>query len=211
MRHSICYIVGAGEDFGLDFTPRAEDMVVAADAGYRRLQEVGIRPQAVVGDFDSLGAAPAGEQVITLPKIKDITDTWAAIRLGMERGYRRFFLYGCTGGRFEHTLANLQTVADLARQGMECRLFDKTQVITAISGGSIHFGPERRGFVSVFSHTDECTGVTIQGLKYTLDNARLNNHFPLGVSNEFLGVPSSVTIGTGTAILVYDRKLPQKN
>ncbi len=89
---------------------------------------------------------------------------------------------------------------------MEGRLFDKTQVITAISGGTIQFGPERKGFVSVFSYTNECTGVTIQGLKYPLDNARLTSRFPLGVSNEFLGIPSSVTIGVGTALLVYDRK-----
>ena len=206
MRRPICYVVGAGEDFGLDFVPQDGDMVIAADAGYRQLQAAGIKPQVVIGDFDSLGAAPAGEEIITLPKIKDITDTWAAIHLGMKKGYRRFFLYSCTGGRFEHTLANLQTLADLAQQGMEGRLFDKTQVITAISGGTIQFGPERKGFVSVFSYTNECTGVTIQGLKYPLENARLTSRFPLGVSNEFLGIPSSVTIGTGTALLVYDRK-----
>lgn len=211
MEAPICYIVGAGEDYGLDFTPRMEDLVIAADAGYRLVQAAGIRPHVVIGDFDSLGAAPAGEQIVVLPKVKDITDTWAAIQLGMERGCRRFFLYGCTGGRFEHTLANLQTVAALAQQGMECRLFDRTQVITAISGGTVRFGPERKGFLSVFSHTDECTGVTLQGLKYTLDNARLTNHFPLGVSNEFLGVPSAVTIGSGTAILIYDKMLPQSN
>ncbi len=207
----ICYIVGAGEDYGLDFLPRTEDMVIAADAGYRIVQAAGIRPDVVIGDFDSLGAAPVGEQIVILPKVKDITDTWAAIQMGMERGYRRFFLYGCTGGRFEHTLANLQTVAALARQGAECCLLDKTQVITAISDGTVRFEPERKGFLSVFSHTDECTGVTLQGLKYTLNNARLTNRFPLGVSNEFLGVPSAVTIGSGTAILIYDRLLPQRN
>lgn len=207
MRRPICYIAGAGEDFGLDFVPQAEDMVIAADAGYLQLQKAGIKPQAVVGDFDSLGAVPEGEQVISLPKIKDVTDTWAAIHLGIERGYRRFFLYGCTGGRFEHTLANIQIVADLAQQGMECRLFDRKQVITAISGGTVCFGPERKGFVSVFAHSDQCAGVTIQGLKYELQNATLNNRFPLGVSNEFLGIPSSVTIEAGTAILVYDRKI----
>ena len=208
MGQAICYIVGAGEDFGLDFQPRAEDLVIAADGGYRRLKEAGIVPQLVIGDFDSLGAAPEEEQVITLPKVKDITDTWAAIQLGKERGYRRFFLYGCTGERIEHTLANIQTVADLVRDGMEGCLLDRTQVITAISGGTVEFGPERSGFLSVFAYTDRCTGVTLKGLKYELDQAELTNRFPLGVSNEFLGKQSSVTIETGTAILVYDRKNP---
>lgn len=202
----VCYIVGAGEDYGLDFCPKDGDLVLAADAGYLRLKAAGLRPRIVVGDFDTLGAPPAGEQVVTLPKIKDVTDTWAAIQLGLERGYRCFALYGCTGGRFEHTLANLQIVADLAARGMECQLVDRTQVITAVSNGTVNFGPERRGFVSVFAHSDLCAGVTIRGMKYELENGELTNRFPLGVSNEFLGVPSSVTIGKGTAILVFDRK-----
>ena len=206
MRRPICYVVGAGEDYGLDSVPREEDLVIAADAGYRRLKAAGLRPRLVVGDFDTLGAPPEDEQVVTLPKIKDVTDTWAAIQLGLERGYRSFALYGCTGGRFEHTMANLQILADLAAGGVESRLVDKTQVITAISGGTLSFGPECRGFVSVFSHSDVSTGVTIRGMKYELEGAELTNRFPLGVSNEFLGVPSSVTVEKGTLLVVFNRK-----
>ena len=202
---NICYIVGAGEDYGLDFVPKEQDLVIAADGGYRVLTEAGIRPDLVIGDFDSLGAVPQEDQVITLPTVKDVTDTWAAIELGKERGYRRFFLYGCTGGRFEHTMANIQTAAALAQDGMECRIFDKSQIITALSGGTMTFGADKSGFLSVFSHTDHCTGVTLKGLKYELDNAELTNTFPLGVSNEFLGKPSAVTVETGIAILIFDR------
>lgn len=205
MNTGICYIVGAGEIFSLDFQPTEQDIVIAADGGYRNLCQAGIRPNLVVGDFDSLGAAPQGEQVIVLPKVKDVTDTWAAIREGEARGFRQFFLYGCTGGRLDHTLANIQTAADVAARGMECKIYDKTQIITAICGGTLHFGTERTGFISVFSHSDRCTGVCIRGMKYELEQAELSNRFPLGVSNEFQGVPSEITIGTGTAILVYDR------
>ena len=202
---NICYIVGAGEDYGLDFVPKEQDLVIAADGGYRVLTEAGIHPDLVIGDFDSLGAAPQEDQVITLPTVKDVTDTWAAIELGKERGYRRFFLYGCTGGRFEHTMANIQTAAALAQDGMECRIFDKTQIIAALSGGTMTFGADKSGFLSVFSHTDRCTGVTLKGLKYELEDAQLSNTFPLGVSNEFLGKPSAVTVETGIAILIFDR------
>ena len=202
---NICYIVGAGEDYGLDFVPKEQDLVIAADGGYRVLTEAGIRPDLVIGDFDSLGAAPQEDQVITLPTVKDVTDTWAAIELGKKRGYRRFFLYGCTGGRFEHTVANMQTAAALAQDGMECRIFDKSQIITALSGGTMTFGADKSGFLSVFSHTDRCTGVTLKGLKYELEDAQFSNTFPLGVSNEFLGKPSAVTVETGIAILIFDR------
>lgn len=202
---NICYIVGAGENFGLDFVPAPEDLLIAADGGYRAVLAAGLRPDVVIGDFDSLGAAPSGAEVITLPTVKDVTDTWAAIDLGIQRGYRRFFLYGCTGGRFDHTLANIQTVADAAMRSLECRLFDRAQVITAICRGSLHFDETCKGFLSVFAHSDLCTGVTLRGFKYPLENAELTNRFPLGVSNEFLGTPADLSVKTGTLILVYDR------
>lgn len=202
---NICYIVGAGEDFGLDFIPATGDLLIAADGGYRAVLSAGLHPQVVIGDFDSLGHIPPEGEVLTLPAVKDVTDTWAAIRLGMERGYKRFFLYGCTGGRFEHTLANVQTVADIASRGMECRLFDRTQVITGICNGVMEFSPEHRGFLSVFAHSDRCTGVTIRGMKYELQDAELTNRFPLGVSNEFTGQLGLVQVDHGIAILIYDR------
>ena len=201
----VCYIIGAGEDCGLDFLPGADDFVIAADGGYSRLLQAGIHPDLVIGDFDSLGAAPEKETVITLPVVKDVTDTWAAIELGKEKGYREFWIYGGTGGRFDHTLANVQTLAALAELGMQGYLVGMTQITTAVSGKTMEFGPERSGFLSVFSHTDRCTGVSMEGLKYELQNAELSNRFPLGVSNEFLGVPGKLTVGEGIAIVVMER------
>lgn len=202
---AVCYIVGAGEDYGLDFLPREGDLVIAADGGLDRVLAAGIRPDLVIGDFDSLGHIPNGDEVVVLPRVKDITDTWAAIELGKERGCRCFWLYGCTGGRFDHTLANIQTLAALAEAGMRGVLVDRDQVITALSCGTMAFGAEEQGFLSVFSHTDRCSGVTLKGLKYELEDAELTNRFPLGVSNEFVGKRSSVIVGEGTLILVLDK------
>lgn len=205
MGEPICYIVGAGEDYGLDFVPQAGDLLIAADGGYARVKAAGLQPDLIIGDFDSLGRIPQEDHVITLPTVKDVTDTWAAIELGKERGYRRFWLYGCTGGRIDHTLANLQTLAALAEQGMTGVLVDQHQMITALRNGAMDFTPERTGFLSVFSHTDRCTGVCLKGLKYELEHAELTNRFPLGVSNEFVGTPSRVSVENGTLILVLDR------
>lgn len=202
----ICYIVGAGENCGLDFIPDREDLVIAADGGYAAVKAAGIAPHVVIGDFDSLGAAPSGEQVIALPTVKDVTDTYAAIDYALERGYETFYLYGCTGGRIDHTIANIQTAADLAGKGKHCLIFGKDQVITAVSSETVTFSKSSTGFLSIFSHTDACEDVSLKGLKYELENAELTNRFPLGVSNEFIGQKATVTVGRGIAILVYDRK-----
>ncbi len=202
----ICYIVGAGEDCGLDFVPGKEDLVIAADGGYTALQAAGLAPHVVIGDFDSLGAAPKEEQVITLPTVKDVTDTYAAIDYALKQGYETFYLYGCTGGRVDHTIANIQTTADLAVKGKRCLIFGKDQIVTAIASETVTFSEHSEGFLSVFAHGDVCKGVCLKGLKYELDDAELTNRFPLGVSNEFIGKKATVTIGSGVAVLIYDRK-----
>lgn len=201
-----CYIVGAGEHYGLDIAPGEADLLAAADGGYARVVEAGLRPDVVIGDFDSLGKTPDAEQVICLPRVKDVTDTWAAVEWGMEQGATEFRLYGCTGGRVDHTLANVQTAAAIAEKGMHCLLFGKDQIITALGRGTVLFPAGCTGYISVFSFTDSCT-VTLQGLRYELEHARLSSRFPLGVSNEFAGTPACVRVEEGTALLVFDRKL----
>lgn len=200
---SICYIVGAGECKKLDFTKKDGDIVIAADGGYKYLQQAGIKPDIVIGDFDSLGKAPEGEKIIRLKPEKDVTDTYAAVSEGIKCGYSRFNIYGASGGRIEHTLANIQLIASLAEKNMQASIFDGSTVITAITAKTLRFDSAYNGYISIFAHSDKCTGVCLRGLKYPLENAELNNLFPLGVSNEFLGVESEIVIGNGTAIIVY--------
>lgn len=200
---SICYIVGAGECKKLDFTKKDGDIVIAADGGYKYLQRAGIKPDIVIGDFDSLGKAPEGEKIIRLKPEKDVTDTYAAVSEGIKCGYSRFNIYGASGGRIEHTLANIQLIASLAEKNMQASIFDGSTVITAITAKALRFDSAYNGYISIFAHSDKCTGVCLRGLKYPLENAELSNLFPLGVSNEFLGVESEIVIGNGTAIIVY--------
>ncbi|MDO4494566.1 MAG: thiamine diphosphokinase [Clostridiaceae bacterium] len=200
---SICYIVGAGECKKLDFTKKDGDIVIAADGGYKYLQQAGIKPDIVIGDFDSLGKAPEGEKIIRLKPEKDVTDTYAAVSEGIKCGYSRFNIYGASGGRIEHTLANIQLIAYLAEKNMQASIFDGSTVITAVTAKTLRFDSAYNGYISIFAHSDKCTGVCLRGLKYPLENAELSNLFPLGVSNEFLGVESEIVIGNGTAIIVY--------
>lgn len=199
----VCYIVGAGECPKLDFNKKDGDFVIAADGGCAYLERQGIMPDLIIGDFDSLESAPSGENIIRLNPVKDITDMDAAVQEGVKRGYSEFCLYGACGGRIDHTLANIQLVASLAQNKKRAYIRNGAQVITAVRNGSLCFDSSYKGYVSVFSHSDKCEGVCLKGLKYPLENAVLSNSFPLGVSNEFLGVESEIIIGKGTAIVIY--------
>lgn len=198
-----CYVIGAGDCTELNFEKNSSDFVIAADGGLRYLDACGIVPDIIIGDFDSLGEIPEGGNIIRLKPEKDVTDMYAAVEAGIERGYSDFYIYGATGGRFDHTLANIQLIASLAQKGMNAKIIDGSTVITSICNSSLFFDGEYSGYISVFAHNDVCRGVSIKGLKYELDNAELSNSFPLGVSNEFIGKESAISVENGTLIIIY--------
>ena len=206
MVNKICYIIGAGDNHGLDFVVTDGDYVIAADGGLASLQACGVDPDLVIGDFDSLGYTPLHHNVISLSCNKDHTDTFEAIQAGIAKGYKTFHIYGGTGGRFDHTYANIQTLAYLSQMGNAGYLVGKDYVITAITNGGISFPACCDGYVSVFAYSNEADWVSIQGLKYELDNHRLTSTMPMGVSNEFVGVESVIAVVDGTLIIVFPRE-----
>lgn len=204
MELGICHVVGAGEFCPRGLTPGPGDLVIAADGGFAALEGLGLSPDLVVGDFDSLGHRPDHPHVVALPVEKDDTDMHSAIRLGWERGYRAFRLYGGTGGRIDHTLANIQSLAWLANQGGRGWLVGPDWTATVLSdGGALTLEAGRQGTVSVFCLGDRAEGVDIQGLKYGLSDGVLTADYPLGVSNSFLGRESRVSVRRGKLLVLW--------
>ena len=205
-----CVIVGAGCFDGRMLPPAEDDLVIAADGGYAHLKQAGVRCDLLMGDLDSLSEnIPADTETRRFPPQKDDTDTMLAVKYGMERGYRRFLLYGMFGGRFDHTAATIQTVLWIVNHGAEVLAFEvKTEsmrgcYVTAVHNGTMTFPADAEGYLSVFTFGGEARGVTLENLKYPLSDATLSPDIPLGVSNEFLrGQSARVTVRDGTLILI---------
>ncbi len=199
-----CYIFAAALGEPEVFKPTSDDLIIAADAGYLKLEKMGISPHLTVGDFDSLGKIPLNTEVIKHPVKKDDTDTLLAIKIGLEKCFKHFCLYGCTGKRLDHTLANLQALSFIAENNAIGYLYGEEFVATAIKENSIEFSNKQNGNISVFSATTECE-ISIEGLLYPLDHAKVTYNFPIGVSNEFTGQNAKITVHKGTAIIIYNR------
>ena len=204
-----CVIFCASELNTPIFPMDAEDFIIAADGGLTHTQRLGLTPNLILGDFDSLGYTPEGAQVF--PVEKDDTDAMLAIKQGLSLGYREFLLYGCLGGnRLDHTLANLQALQYLSDHGAFGYLVGSHQIATVIQGEFLQFSAAARGILSVFCMGSDCQDVTLQGLKYPLDQGTLTSGFPLGVSNHFTRKPATVS-AAGSLLCLWDRKngLPQ--
>lgn len=205
-----CIIVGAGDVGDYQIEVQKDDLVIAADGGYRYLQNAGVRCDLLMGDLDSLPPDTViGTETKRFNPIKDDTDTMLAVRHGLELGYRKFLLFGVFGGRFDHTVGTLQTVAFLAENGASVYAFEQTQdgrcasYVTAVKNGTLNFRDTARGYLSLIAWGGVAHGVTLEQLKYPLSDAVLEPHIALGISNEFLpGECARVTVNDGLLLVV---------
>ncbi len=199
---SICHIVGAGEMGGAKIDYRAGDYLIAADGGYAEVIAQGLKPDLAVGDFDSLGRVPENENVVQHPVMKDDTDMMLAVKLGFEKGYTHFFIYGALGGRLDHTLANIQTLMYIANRGGQGWISGDC-CLTAIHNGEADFKESAEGVVSVFCMSEPAKGVSIEGLLYEISDYTMLSDIALGVSNEFTGKKAKVSVKEGTLVLHF--------
>lgn len=200
-----CVIFGAAE-FESPLLPiEKDDLIIAADGGLRHFEGAARQPDVILGDFDSLGYVPQGAQVF--PVEKDDTDVMLAVRHGLSRGFREFLIYGgMDGPRLDHTIANFQTLAFLRKQNARGFLVGKTHMATVISNETITFSGEQKGILSVFCLGQDATGVTVRGLKYSLEKGTLTADLPLGVSNHFMGTQSQISVENGSLLLIWEKQ-----
>ncbi len=200
-----CIVAGAGEFTARGLAKGPRDLVIAADGGYAALLSAGVEPDLIVGDFDSLGHVPQDGRVLSFPPEKDDTDMALAAGLGWDRGYRRFRLYGGSGDRPDHFLANLQLLAALSRRGARAELVCPEYSVHALTDGELLFPDARAGVIlSVFCQGERAEGVCLRGVKYPLEDAVLRGDTALGVSNAFSGGDARVSVAHGTLwVFVY--------
>lgn len=199
-----CVILCAGEFTGLIHDNTPNQVLLAADGGVRHLAPLGLTPDGILGDFDSLGYVPEGAQVF--PVEKDDTDSMLAIRRGLELGCDRFLLYGAMdGSRPDHTVANYQALHFLAQQGARGYLIGTEQIATVIRNDCLEFPADFSGYLSVFAMGPDARGVSLRNVFYPLENATLHSHLPLGVSNRFIGKPARVEVAQGSLLVLWQR------
>jgi thiamine pyrophosphokinase len=184
-------------------------LVVAADGGAAAALELGLRPNLVLGDFDSIepdrldALRARGIPVQPYPRDKDVTDGELAVQhvLGMLAPGAEVLLIGFLGGpRLDHELAN---VLLLVRLPSGCALVDeRTEVRLLRHGQRYEWVPEAGELVTLLALDSVADGVSTRGLKWQLDAATLEVGSTRGVSNEALGDPAAVEVGRGLLLVV---------
>lgn len=188
--------------------PGAGDMLICADGGYDAAVRHGLKPDLVIGDFDSMPFEHVqGCESIRLPVHKDDTDMVVCLEEGRRRGYREFLIAGCLGGRLDHTISNMQCLHDCALRGETAWMLDGQNRVTVLLPGRYTL-PRREGCkLSLLAFSAEVTGVTLLGTEWTLHDATLSSRYPLGVSNEIKAEKAELSFAEGVMYLIYAKDM----
>lgn len=202
-----CWIIGGAPVNGILLErPPENSYIIAADSGYSAAIDMGFTPNLTVGDFDSLkDVKPSVGEIMTVSAEKDDTDTMLAVKIALERGYRSITIAGAIGGRLDHTFANIQTLAYINSHSGYGRLVGENDIAELIGEGSYSYKRNDGMYLSLFSYGSSAV-VTIRGAKYRLDNYRLDNTFPLGVSNEIIDDECSIIVLEGQVLVIFSKK-----
>jgi thiamine pyrophosphokinase len=195
---------------------RDEDrLVIAADGGALKAEAIGMHPDVVVGDGDSLTPAAIGRlrrEGVTVklhPADKDESDTELAVREALDRGADGFVVIGAFGGlRIEHTVANLLLLClpELAGRAV---LADGASTVR-LMGVAGEDQTEVRGapgdFVSLLPLSEQVSGVTTSGLRYELTDESLIQGPARGLSNVLLRPTATVSTQSGRLLVIHTRR-----
>ncbi|MBO6259394.1 MAG: thiamine diphosphokinase [Lachnospiraceae bacterium] len=205
MKNDRCVIISGG-DYDDAVEIKSEDYVIACDKGYEHACRMGIKPDLVVGDFDSYtGEVEAGIPVERYPVRKDDTDTMAAVKLAVEKGYNNICICCAFGGRMDHAFANYQSAVYAAKKGCDVCIIGNDTKAFFIHNGEKVLECVKGWSLSVFSMSDESQGVSIEGTEYDVSGVKLSSDYPLGVSNEWKEKTARISVESGTLMIVESR------
>ena len=192
-------------------TITADDFVIAADGGTRHAFSVGVVPDLIIGDLDSLSgvelerAKRAGAQVKAYSPCKDETDLELALKYAADRGAVEILIFAALGGRLDQCIANvlLLTLSELA--GMEVRIVEGDQTAFLVRGRT-HLSGQPGDTVSLLPIGGDAVGVTTNGLEWELDSDVLCFGPARGVSNRFTGDQATIDVQQGLLLCVVTRR-----
>lgn len=198
-----CVIVGSADIINLNKVKsyiKDDDFIVFCDGGLRHKEELGLKADYIVGDFDSYEKPENAENILILPTVKDDTDTVAAVKLMLEKGFKDFLIIGAIGQRLDHSLGNVSILIYLKENAANGVIVDDYSEMKLITGEEIIL-KDSFSYFSIIS-LDKCLkGVYISGAKYPLENAVIENSYQYGISNEPTN-DTKIRINEGNALLI---------
>lgn len=182
---------------------KPEDYYIFCDSGLFHKEGLNVEPDLIIGDFDSHEKVDTGSEIITLPEMKDDTDSLSGVKLALKRGFKDFLLLGMTGRRMDHTLCNLYLLAFIKSHNGKALIVDDWSEMEVVEKEEV-FISDSYAYFSLIAWKGKCEGVNIENALYPLSSAVIEPEYQYGISNEPLKGGSRVWVEKGSLLLIKD-------
>lgn len=188
------------------------DLIIAADGGTQHCLSLGITPDVVIGDLDSLTADNINElqianvEIIRYPAKKDQTDLELALKLAIDRGADEIVVFGAMGGRWDMSIANILLPAEQNLSNATIRIIDgRHEIMLLRAGKEMIFHGKKGDIFSLIPLGRDALGITTIGLEYPLKDDLLRLGSSRGISNLFIENSATVSLKQGLLLCVHIR------
>lgn len=189
------------------------ETIIAVDNGLKILNEINIKPNHIVGDFDTVDKKILdiynNDKTIEIHKynpIKDNTDTDIAIKLAIELNSDKVIILGGIGTRIDHVIANIHILKYALDKNIECKIIDENNEIQLINKTTVLNKKDiMKKYISLIPLTESVEGINLKGFKYELENGRLVIGSSLGVSNEIVKEQAIIEFDSGILIMILSK------
>lgn len=188
------------------------DLIIAADGGTQHCLSLGITPDVVIGDLDSLTADNINElqianvEIIRYPAKKDQTDLELALKLAIDRGADEIVVFGAMGGRWDMSIANILLPAEQNLSNATIRIIDGHHEIMLLRAGKeMIFHGKKGDIFSLIPLGRDALGITTIGLEYPMKDDLLRLGSSRGISNLFIENSATVSLKQGLLLCVHIR------
>jgi len=190
---------------------QADDFVICADGGTHHALALGVTPNLVIGDMDSIQSdqwrelEKEGVTIELFPRDKNETDLELALARAIELEPQQIVIVAALGGRLDQTIGNLALLTDLQLAMFDVRLDDGAEEMF-ICRNQVQVHGRSGDIVSLIPWGNPVRGVQTQGLKWPLKSETLYPEKTRGISNELLGETADIKIASGTLLVIHTRK-----
>jgi len=194
-------LIFSGGDFSPSdsFNYEKYDLIICADKGFENLEKAGVKPHIALGDFDSTDIPDI--PFVKYPAEKDVTDTEIAIDYAIGNGADEIMILGGTGGRLDHTFANILLLYRTYKKGTDVKMYDGKN-LCFITDKSIKVQSGGKKYLSLFPLFCDVSNLSLKGTKYELENYNLQKDSSLCVSNEFKENEAEIAFQSGVLLVI---------
>ncbi len=193
--------------FGSKVSELNPSVIICADSGAGHLYSIGLIPDIIIGDMDSLTEdlqsyfEEKGSRFIRYPEAKDETDTQLALEHAFGMAPDEIYVFGAFGSRIDHVIANISLLVSGAKKGARIKLIDEWCEAFIVMNECVIEG-ETGQTVSLLPASDAVTGITLDGFEYPLKNGTMEAGKPYGISNKLTAARGIISVSTGCLLVI---------